>query len=142
VFILSAAWFTSVSCAATPKPATECATCPLCPAPSAAASQTQIAPPQQTTVPVSLPSAGDFDVQAVLPVVLKATGELLVDNQVVAQQEDLKTLVRSAWNKNPNLRVVIYADRTASWEQVVRVMDLVRQQGAIRISFGVTALSQ
>jgi biopolymer transport protein ExbD len=131
-----------LGCAAGPVPATECPACPACLAPAVATSSSlaQAALSRQSAVPVSFPSAEDWNAQQVLVIALKATGEVRVNGNVFAEQE-LETIVRSARQKDSELRVLIQADRSATWEQVVRVMEQVKRQGVVRISFGVSALA-
>jgi biopolymer transport protein ExbD len=90
------------------------------------------------TLPMDLPrAASGGEQQIVFALAMSASGEMTVDKRPVAEQE-LRGLARKARAGNPELRAVIQADSAVSHGRVVRVMDLLKQEGIGKIAFGVT----
>jgi biopolymer transport protein ExbD len=89
---------------------------------------------------LELPKAsGGMEVQAAYGVEIDASGNLYFAGRRVANDRELVRLVREAREGNPDLRVVIRADRSVTYGRVVTVLDLVKQAGVTQIAFAVDA---
>jgi biopolymer transport protein ExbD len=75
----------------------------------------------------------------VLGVEITRDGTVIVDGSVVTNVDEVKRLAREAHDRDPDVRAVIRADRSASWGAVIRVMDLLKQGNITKIAFGVEA---
>jgi biopolymer transport protein ExbD len=138
------------------QPQTACAPVPsalLAAEPPASAS----APPQPSSraiaaVTVDLPKAGDFgmppaalpeatrDVESVAAVAVldvAADGTLHFNGRKLSSPDQLIAAAKQAHDTDRDLRAVIRADRSASWGNVARAMDLIKQAGIARIAFAV-----
>jgi biopolymer transport protein ExbD len=90
------------------------------------------------TLPLDLPKAATGgEQQIVFAVALNSAGELSVDSRSVKDDQELLRLARSARANNSELRAVIHADKTVSYGNVVRLMDLLKQGGIAKIAFGI-----
>ena len=90
------------------------------------------------TLPLDLPKAATGgEQQIVFAVALNSAGEMSVDSRNVKDEQEFLRLARSARASNADLRAVIHADKSVSYGNVVRVMDLLKQGGIGKIAFGV-----
>lgn len=90
---------------------------------------------RQSGINVDLPraSTGSSQMREMLIVSLDPIGQLYVDRNPVTEQE----LVRSLLNyqiDSPDGLVVLYASRSASYNEVVEVLDLLRSTGSDRVA--------
>lgn len=90
---------------------------------------------RQSGINVDLPraSTGSSQMREMLIVSLDPIGQLYVDRNPVTEQE----LVRSLLNyqiDSPDGLVVLYASRSASYNEVVEVLDLLRSSGSDRVA--------
>lgn len=93
-------------------------------------------------VPLDLPKAArSGDIEWVFSVVLAADGTTQVDGKVVAGDDAIFPLVKSAHEKNPELRAVIKADSSVSHGRVIHVLDLLKMSGVSKIAFGVSPVA-
>lgn len=146
------ALFVLSSCASPPPKSAECiSTPPLAPEPEPDPGQ---APSSTTTlaIPFDLPRAAEVhaspavapppgvtyeEMKPMLAITIDKEGTVFFDAKVLGDPRELVTLTRSLMEREPDSRVVIRADREATWSSVVQALDLVRQAGASRIAFAV-----
>jgi biopolymer transport protein ExbD len=86
--------------------------------------------------PTASPASSQF-VHTILVVYLTKDGVASVDGKPLRELDALVPLGRERIARDPELRAVIQADRDARWEDVVGVMDRLRQAGIAKIAFGV-----
>jgi biopolymer transport protein ExbD len=72
----------------------------------------------------------------ILPVTIDAVGQTYVEKQVV-QREQLAEILRKYVQENPNGTLVLNASRTATYNDVIQTLDLLRQVGGDRVSLGI-----
>jgi biopolymer transport protein ExbD len=92
------------------------------------------------TLPLDLPKAatGTSDVQTVFSILLSADGRTVVDTNVIANDEAILPLARTAQTAHPELRAVIKADSAVTHGRVIHVLDLLKQAHVSKIAFGVS----
>jgi biopolymer transport protein ExbD len=89
------------------------------------------------TIPMELPRAATGEgTPTELAVSVDANGQLFLDAQPV-DQEQLRVQVRARRAGNPQLRAVIAADGRVPHAQVVRVIDLLRQEQVDKFAINV-----
>lgn len=88
-------------------------------------------------LPVNLPSATTAEAQQSTPatVTIDQTGKLALNRKSV-QLKDLDKQVQALRGKNPQVLVVIDADRRVSHGQVITVMDRLRSIPGVRLAIG------
>ncbi|MGI8502484.1 MAG: biopolymer transporter ExbD [Hassallia sp.] len=97
---------------------------------------------RQQAINVDLPKAstgtGSTMVQKsqILPVTIDALGQTYVEKQAVKRQE-LAEILRNYVKQNPNGVLVLNASRTATYNDVIETLDLLRQVGGDRVSLGI-----
>jgi biopolymer transport protein ExbD len=90
-------------------------------------------------MPMDLPKAASGEqVQTVFSVELFSDGKTRVDSDVVANDEAVGGLAKTAKAKNKDLRAVVRADKKVDWGRVVHVLDLLRKSGVVKIAFAVS----
>ena len=90
-------------------------------------------------MPMDLPKAASGeDVQNVFSVELTIDGKTRVDSLAVANDDAIPELARQAKAKNKDIRAVIRADKKVEHGRVIRVLDLLKQEGVSKIAFAVT----
>ncbi|WP_017653919.1 ExbD/TolR family protein [Fortiea contorta] len=72
----------------------------------------------------------------ILPVTIDAVGQTYVEKQPV-QREQLAEILRKYVQDNPTGILVLNASRTATYNDVVQTLDLLRQVGGDRVSLGI-----
>ena len=70
---------------------------------------------------------------------IDAKGALSVDGKALARPEELVGLARAAHARDPEVRAIIRADRSSSWENVVVALDRIKQGSISKIAFAVEA---
>jgi biopolymer transport protein ExbD len=94
------------------------------------------------SVPLDLPKAASgTDVQVVFAVELYASGDIMVDQKKLPNDDALLPLAREGHAKTPDLRAVIKADGTVQHQRVIHILDLLKQAGIAKIAFGVTPIA-
>ncbi|MFW6051308.1 MAG: ExbD/TolR family protein [Myxococcota bacterium] len=89
------------------------------------------------TLPMELPEAATGEqVPSTMAVSIDPEGQIYLDREPVTD-EDLRSQVGEAREKNPELRVIIAADEQIEHGRVVRVMDLLRQVKVTRFAINV-----
>ncbi len=89
------------------------------------------------TIAVDLPKAATGQAShTLLAITLDASGKLYLDAAPV-DEPGLRARVRSARGADPELRATIAADGAVPHRRVVRVIDLLRQEGVIRFALNV-----
>jgi len=87
-------------------------------------------------IPLDLPKAATAGTtQTLLTLSIDAQGKVLANGQPVASDQALRDKARQALAQNPELRTVIAASASASHGDVMRVVDTVRDAGAVKIAF-------
>jgi biopolymer transport protein ExbD len=90
-------------------------------------------------MPMDLPkSASGEEIQNVFSVELTMDGKTRVDSLAIANDDAIPELARQARAKNKDVRAVIRADKKVEHGRVIRVLDLLKQQGIAKIAFAVT----
>jgi biopolymer transport protein ExbD len=89
---------------------------------------------------VELPKAGNADggASSLAVVTIAADGALRCNDEPVAEAALIRAL-QSAVAANPEVNLVISADKAAAHGGVVRVMDLAKAEGIVQIAIGVEA---
>jgi biopolymer transport protein ExbD len=93
---------------------------------------------EKDSIPVDLPQAasGDSAVPTTLSVSIDKEGRLYLDAKELSM-EQMRTRVRDAHKQDPDARAVIAADGRVSHAQVVRVIDLLRQEKVTKFAINV-----
>lgn len=74
--------------------------------------------------------------QQILPVTIDAIGQTYVEKQPI-KKEQLKTVLQDYVKKNPSGILVLNASRSATYNDVIDMLDLLRQVGGDRVSLGI-----
>ena len=74
--------------------------------------------------------------QQLLPVSIDAIGQTYVEKQPI-RKEQLKAVLEDYVKKNPNGILVLNASRSATYNDVIDMLDLLRQVGGDRVSLGI-----
>ena len=98
---------------------------------------------QTNTLPVSLPQSTTADKETrpnVVPITVLASGDVLFDKDAVPAQQ-LAEKIRATLSEDSNAVFVLRGDKSARYESVVAVLDLLKKSGARRVSIA-TELKQ
>jgi biopolymer transport protein ExbD len=74
--------------------------------------------------------------QQILPVTIDAIGQTYVEKQPLGK-EQLKAVLEDYVRKNPSGVLVLNASRSATYNDVIDMLDLLRQVGGDRVSLGI-----
>ncbi|HEY9753433.1 MAG TPA: biopolymer transporter ExbD [Coleofasciculaceae cyanobacterium] len=90
---------------------------------------------RQQAINLDLPKAstGTTQMRDMLVVSISSTGQTFVDRQPVDRAQ-LKQALETYHNANPSGLLVLYASQTAFYNDVVQVLDLLRQVGGNRVA--------
>lgn len=89
------------------------------------------------TIPVDLPKGATGEAtNVVLAITVDAAGELYLDG-VRAPEAELRAKVKDARSRDPEVRAVIAADASSRHGNVVKVIDLLRQERVNRFAINV-----
>ncbi|MEH2352462.1 ExbD/TolR family protein [Nostoc sp.] len=97
---------------------------------------------RQQAINVDLPKASPSTVSGITSqsgsviVTIDAVGNIYIEKQPV-KQEDLRQSLKQYLQANPNAVVVLNASRTATYNDVIETLDLLRQVGGDRVSLGI-----
>ncbi|MEH1920011.1 ExbD/TolR family protein [Nostoc sp.] len=97
---------------------------------------------RQQAINVDLPKASPSSVSGITSqtgsviVTIDAVGNTYIEKQPV-KQEDLRQSLKQYLQQNPNAVVVLNASRTATYNDVIETLDLLRQVGGDRVSLGI-----
>ncbi|BDI18379.1 biopolymer transporter ExbD [Nostoc cf. commune SO-36] len=97
---------------------------------------------RQQAINVDLPKASPSTVSGItsqsgsLIVTIDAVGNTYIEKQPV-KQEDLGQRLKQYLQGNPSAVVVLNASRTATYNDVIETLDLLRQVGGDRVSLGI-----
>ena len=97
----------------------------------------------QNSIDVKLPEASSKDVledPKQVHVVITAEGVVYLDNKVMTNKE-LKEKLRVMLSKEPDLKAVISADQSCRFQEIVRVMDILRELGVKGLNLSTKAMS-
>jgi biopolymer transport protein ExbD len=87
-------------------------------------------------IPLDLPKASTArGTQTTLTLSIDAQGKVLANGRPVASDQALREQARSELKKTPDLRTVISASSSASHGAVMRVLDVAREAGIVKIAF-------
>lgn len=98
---------------------------------------------QTNALPVSLPQASTVNRETrpnVVPITVTAAGEVLFGKDNVMSR-DLPEKISRALSDDPNAIFVLRGDKSARYESVVAVLDVLKRSGARRVSIA-TELKQ
>ncbi len=88
------------------------------------------------SIPLDLPKAATAGTtQTMLTLTIEPSGRVLANGVAVADDQALLRQTRQALRQNPELRTVIAASASASHGSVMRVVDTIRDAGAVKIAF-------
>lgn len=82
------------------------------------------------------PTANLQNTSNILPVTIDAVGQTYVEKQMV-RREQLAEILRKYVQENPTGVLVLNASRTATYNDVIETLDLLRQVGGDRVSLGI-----
>jgi biopolymer transport protein ExbD len=89
------------------------------------------------TMPMELPEAATGEaVPSTMALSIDDSGALFLDREEVSEDK-LRSLIRTAREQNPDLRIIIAAARKIEHGQVVHVMDLLRQEKVTKFAISV-----
>ncbi|MHC5613327.1 MAG: ExbD/TolR family protein [Nostoc sp.] len=97
---------------------------------------------RQQAINVDLPKASPSSVSGItsqsgsLIVTIDAVGNTYIEKQPV-KREDLRQSLKQYLQQNPSAIVVLNASRTATYNDVIETLDLLRQVGGDRVSLGI-----
>jgi len=98
---------------------------------------------RQQSINIDLPQASTAtssvapDTQReILPVTIDAVGQIYVEKNPV-QREQLGGILKDYLTKNPKGTLVLYASRSATYNDVIEILDLLRQVGGDRVSLAI-----
>lgn len=97
---------------------------------------------RQQAINVDLPKASPSTVSGIssqsgsLIVSIDAVGNTYIEKQPV-KKEDLRQSLKQYLQENPSAIVVLNASRTATYNDVIETLDLLRQVGGDRVSLGI-----
>ncbi|MDM9382245.1 biopolymer transporter ExbD [Chlorogloeopsis sp. ULAP01] len=97
---------------------------------------------RQQAINVDLPRASSSTAtelkpqRQILPVTIDAVGQTYVEKQPV-RREQLGEILSKYLQANPTGTVVLYASRSATYNDVIELLDLLRQVGGNRVSLGI-----
>ncbi|MEH2081630.1 MAG: biopolymer transporter ExbD [Nostoc sp.] len=97
---------------------------------------------RQQAINVDLPKASPSTISGITSqsgsviVTIDAVGNTYIEKQPV-KQENLKQSLKQYLQANPNAVVVLNASRTATYNDVIETLDLLRQVGGDRVSLGI-----
>ncbi|AVH70010.1 ExbD/TolR family protein [Nostoc sp. 'Lobaria pulmonaria (5183) cyanobiont'] len=97
---------------------------------------------RQQAINVDLPKASPSTISGITSqsgsviVTIDAVGNTYIEKQPVKQQ-DLRQSLKQYLQANPNAIVVLNASRTATYNDVIETLDLLRQVGGDRVSLGI-----
>ncbi|AFZ59135.1 biopolymer transporter ExbD [Anabaena cylindrica FACHB-243] len=99
---------------------------------------------RQQAINVDLPKASTGSTSAassqsksdILPVTIDAVGQTYIEKDPVSKDE-LESRLRQYVEANPNGILVLNASRTATYNDVIQTLDLLRQVGGNRVSLGI-----
>lgn len=91
---------------------------------------------QVNTLPVNLPHSSTANQETrpnVVPITVMASGDVLFDKDTVPNQE-LGVKIHKTLEQDKNTIFVLRGDKSARYESVVAVLDLLKKSGAQRVS--------
>ena len=91
---------------------------------------------QTNTLPVTLPQSSTANQETrphVVPITVMSSGDVLFDKDNVPDQQ-LADKIQSALAADKNTIFVLRGDKSARYESVVAVLDLLKKSGANRVS--------
>ena len=91
---------------------------------------------QTNSLPVSLPQSSTATQETrpnVVPITILASGDVLFDKDTVPNQK-LAEKIQKALAEDKNAIFVLRGDKSARYESVVAVLDLLKKSGASRVS--------
>ncbi|MGM3308927.1 ExbD/TolR family protein [Anabaena sp. WFMT] len=99
---------------------------------------------RQQAINVDLPKASTGSTSAassqsksdILPVTIDAVGQTYIEKDPV-RKDELESRLRQYVEANPNGILVLNASRTATYNDVIQTLDLLRQVGGNRVSLGI-----
>jgi biopolymer transport protein ExbD len=89
--------------------------------------------PQANTATASVQSETDRDI---LPVTIDGVGQIYVEQDAI-QREQLGGILKNYLAANPKGTLVLYASRSARYNDVIEILDLLRQVGGDRVSLAI-----
>jgi len=92
--------------------------------------------PKASTGTTSSSSVMSQKERQILPVTIDAIGQTYVEKQLI-RKEQLKAVLEDYVKKNPKGILVLNASRSATYNDVIDMLDLLRQVGGDRVSLGI-----
>lgn len=91
---------------------------------------------QTNTLPVSLPQSSAAKQETrpnIVPIIVTASGDVLFDKDIVPNQQ-LAEKIRKAIEQDKDVIFVLRGDKSARYDSVVAILDLLKKSGARRVS--------
>lgn len=91
---------------------------------------------QTNTLPVSLPQSSSAKQETrpnIVPIIVTASGDVIFDKDTVPNQQ-LPEKIRKAIEQDKDVIFVLRGDKSARYDSVVAVLDLLKKSGARRVS--------
>lgn len=89
--------------------------------------------PQANTATSGVQAEGEREI---LPVTIDAVGQIYVEKDAV-QRQQLGGILKKYLVENPKGTLVLYASRSATYNDVIEILDLLRQVGGDRVSLAI-----
>jgi biopolymer transport protein ExbD len=89
--------------------------------------------PQARTATSSTQAQGEREI---LPVTIDGVGQIYVEKQPI-QRTQLGDILKNYLEENPTGTLVLYASRSATYNDVIEILDLLRQVGGDRVSLAI-----
>lgn len=91
---------------------------------------------RQQAISVDLPQAstGAAQMRDMMIVSIDAVGQTYVEKELIFSREELRRRVLAYRAQHPSGLIVLYASRTAIYEDVVQILDLLRSVGGDRVA--------
>uniref|UniRef100_A0ACD5GR09 ExbD/TolR family protein n=1 Tax=Desertifilum tharense IPPAS B-1220 TaxID=1781255 RepID=A0ACD5GR09_9CYAN len=91
---------------------------------------------RQQAISVDLPQAntGTAQMRDMMIVSIDAVGQTYVEKELIFSREELRRRVLAYRAQHPSGLIVLYASRTAIYEDVVQILDLLRSVGGDRVA--------
>lgn len=87
-------------------------------------------------LPLDLPKAASAgEVQSVFTVLIEADGTMTVDGRRLESDAAFRSAVRASRSDASDLRAVISASQRVSHGRVMHALDLLREQGVLKVAF-------
>ncbi|MBW2465851.1 MAG: biopolymer transporter ExbD [Deltaproteobacteria bacterium] len=87
------------------------------------------------SLPVTLPvsATAEIDTEMSLAITVRPNGEIYLDEMKVSREE-MSRLLQERVQKDNSLQVELFADETVSYQELYRILDIIRTAGIANVS--------